>query len=116
MRKARWVVPLLLIVFVAGCATFNLGLKPWSERSPKEKASYFMSIYNAQYNDTLSMASSATLTDAQRKVVRAKKDVLMKLWPAIQAYDTIAVHGGIPTQLDEQVILDYINRLATMGG
>jgi polysaccharide pyruvyl transferase WcaK-like protein len=90
--------------------------KPWDERTPTEKSSYFMAIYNAQFRDTVAMASNPNITNDQRQIVRAKKQILSELWPAIQAYDTVVVHGGIPTQLSEQAILDYINRLATLGG
>jgi hypothetical protein len=113
--KAKRVVLLCLLAAVLiGCAT--VGVKPWAERSPMEKSSYFMSIYNRQYADAMAMASNSNLTEAQKVVVRKKKDVLEKAWPAIRAYDDIAVRGEIPSALSEQAILDYINQLATLGG
>lgn len=111
-RKALWLF--LIVVLVAGCAT--LGTKPWAERAPQEKASYFMSMYNKQFNDTLNMAKNPNITDAQRKVVRTKKDILTKLWLAIGTYDSIVIRGEIPSMLDEQTILNYINQLAAAGG
>lgn len=110
-RKVLWLF--LIVVLVAGCAT--LGTKPWAERAPQEKASYFMAMYNKQFNDTMNMAKNPNITDAQRKTVRTKKAILEKLWVAIGTYDSVVIRGEIPSALEEQRILDYINQLAAGG-
>ena len=114
MNRNRSILVVLILVLVAGCA--SLGVKPWMERTPQEKASYFMSIYNKQFTDTMNMAKNPNITEEQRKVVRVKKDLLTKLWLAIGTYDSIIIRGEIPSLLDEQKILDYINQLAAGGG
>ena len=106
-------VPFILITALVGCAT--LGVKPWNDRSPKEKASYFISIYNKQYNDTLRMANSPDITPSGREVVRRKKSLLTKMYVAVGTYNDIVVKGEIPTFFDEQAILDLINQLALEG-
>lgn len=113
MKRAKYLLGFLVIALIAGCAT--VGVKPWNERSPQEKSSYFMAIYNKQFQDTLRMAETPNLTEAQKNIVRKKKEILGKLWPAIQYYDSIVVRGEVPSVLNEQAILDLINRLATEG-
>lgn len=110
----RRCMSIVALVVLAGCA--SVGVKPWTERSPQEKSSYFMAIYNREFDDTMAMAKNPAITEAQKDVVRVKKNVLKKLWPAIKAYDEIVVQGKIPSVFDEQNILDMINRLATVGG
>jgi len=114
MNRNRSILIVLILVLVAGCA--SLGVKPWMERTPQEKASYFMSMYNKQFTDTMNMATNPNITQEQRKVVRVKKDLLTKLWLAIGFYDSAVIRGEVPSILDEQKILDYINQLAAGGG
>ena len=71
----------------SSCSIF--GTKPWSERTPKEKSSYFMAIYEKQFDDTLAMAQKPNLTEDQRKIIRTKKAILEKIWVAMWAYDDI---------------------------
>lgn len=113
--RSRKFVPILLVLAIAlaGCATF--GVKPWTERSPQEKSSYFMAIYNKQFNDTVRLAATPNITEAQKATIRKKKEILGKLYPAISFYDSIVARGEIPAIADEQAILDLINRLAMEG-
>ena len=108
MRK-RFAALGILILFLSGCAA--MGVKPWTDRSPQEKASYFMSIYNKVYADTARVAQTPGITEAQKVTVRKKVEILKKLHPAILAYDSIVARGEIPAIADEQAILDLINRL-----
>lgn len=114
MYNKKASISVVILLLLVGCAT--IGIKPWADRSPQEKASYFMSIYNKEFNDTRLVATNPNITDTQRKVVRIKKEILTKLWLAIGAYDSIVIRGEIPSIMDEQKILDYINQLATAGG
>lgn len=106
--KTKWAIPLLIIVLIAsGCAS----LKPWASKSPMEKSLHFFSIYNLQYADTLKMASTPGLSEKQKDVVEKKIAILEKMRSAIWAYDNIVVHGEIPTQADDDAILELIGRL-----
>ena len=113
MRKYRIVALVLVAAFVVGCA--SIGVKPWGDRSPQEKASYFMAIYNKQFNDTVRLAQTPNITEAQKAVIRKKKEILGKLYPAISFYDSVVARGEVPAIVDEQAILDLINRLAMEG-
>jgi hypothetical protein len=99
----------VILSFLAGCAT--LGLTPWAERTPKEKAIAFMQFYNSEYQDTFRMATDPKSTPAQKEVAMAKKKILAKLYPLIQGYDAIVVEGRIPPLDMEQQILGLINKL-----
>lgn len=107
IKKALSIFTVLCIL--AGCAT--LGLTPWAERSPKEKALAFMQFYNSEYQDTFRMATDPKSTSAQKEVAMAKKKILQKLYPLIQGYDAIVVEGKIPPIDLEQQILGLINKL-----
>lgn len=113
MRKSFVRLNLLLVlVLVTGlgaCAT--LGLKPLADRTPQDKAITFMELYNAQYADTMAMATNPDITDAQRVVVRAKKEVLQKVRPLIEMYVTLAVEGNTPSPVLEMEIIKYLNDL-----
>ena len=110
MRKFKIVgISLLLVMFLAGCAT--LGVKPWAERTPKEKALVILEAYNAEFQNTLSMALNPNLTESQKQVVRQKKAILMQLYPLIQLYVGVIEAGGIPSASDEQAILNLIDQL-----
>lgn len=93
-----------------------MGGVAWNERSPQDKSSYFMAMYNRQFNDTMSLASTPGITEGQKEIVRQKKAILEKLHPAIKAYDEIVARGEIPSALDEENIFNLINRLAAVGG
>jgi hypothetical protein len=115
MNQLKRVIPLVVLVcLLGGCSLF--ASKPWSERTPQEKSSYFMALYNAQYKDTMAMATNPNITEAQKKIVRAKREIFMKLWPCIMVYDEIVVQGEIPAAKYELEIFGLINRLAAAGG
>ena len=113
MRKKLVLLPLILIL-AAGCSWVGT-TKKWSDMTPKEKSTFFMGIYNRQYNDTVALASMPNLLEPQKEIVRAKKQMLTEMWPLIKAYDDIAVGGGVPSLDLESLINSYINRLIMLG-
>jgi len=115
MRNRKTALLALLAFTLAACGTLNIGMKPFNQMTPKEKSTYFMGVYNKQYADTMAMASMPNLVEQQKKVVRAKKDILTKAWPMIQAYDAIAVGGGTPSPAAEDAINNLINQLILVG-
>ena len=113
MRKRLIVFPAIIALLFFGCATLS-NTASWNTKSPKEKSLYFIKTYNQQYDDTMFMAKSPNLTEAQKQVVRTKKKILTNAWPAIHLYDSIAANGGVPSPEQEQVILNFINQLVSM--
>lgn len=97
------------VSFMYGCAT--TGGKPFTEWTAKQKAAYFMGIYNAQYDGYKAQVAWTDLTPAEKSVLKAKKDALTTVYPMIQAYDLLQAGGGIPSQAQEQEIMSMLDRL-----
>ena len=120
MRKDRVLIALSLVcVLMAGCALFGSNSKSFVDMTPKEKSTYFMSWYNAQYDDAKQMgalAQQGRLTDAQLMVYRAKKDLLTEARPLIGAYDMIVAAGEAPSPEQEQAIMALMNKMVALGG
>lgn len=109
MRKARWIVPLLLLCFVAGCATTGT-------LSTKGKATMILATYNAQTAYTVELSNRANLTEAQKESVRQRKAIIEKLDPMVKTYGALVGAGGVPSADMEQEIYKLIDRLVAMGG
>ncbi len=110
MRKFRIIgISVLVVMILAACAV--LGTKPWTDRTPKEKALAILDAYNAQYQNTMSMALTKDLTEVQKQMVRQKKALLKQAYPLIQLYVGIVEVGGTPSTKDEQAILNLIDQL-----
>ena len=110
MQKFKYVgILVLMVMFLCSCA--SLGMKPWGERSPKEKALAILEAYNAEFTNTMNMALKPDLTEGQKQMVRNKKALLIQVYPLIQLYLATVEAGGIPTIKDEQTILNLIDQL-----
>lgn len=117
MKRARVLVVLLVAVaIVAGCATMSVNAKPWAQQSPKERANFMLGIYNAQYDDTMRMATDPNATEGQKAMVAKKKAVLKQIRPLLSAYILIVDQGMSPSADEEAALLALINQLATIGG
>lgn len=100
----------IAIAFLVSCMP-QTGLKPVSDMSPKEKATFFMSVYNAQAEDYKKMVTTPNMTDDQKQVLREKKKLLTELYPMIGAYTTYVDAGAIPDAATEAAITGIINQL-----
>lgn len=111
-RKRLTIITVILCVaFLVSCATVNVNKpKQFWDMTSKEKLAYMYQIYNSQYDDYKSMAAMPNLTEAQKTMLRTKKDVLTKVEPLISTYDGM-VQAGTPTKAQEQQIYDLLNQL-----
>lgn len=109
MRIAKTLTLIIICIAFVSCAM--LGTKPWADRTPKEKALAILEAYNAQYQNTLSMALSPNLTEEQKQIVRTKKAIIKELHPLVSTYLAIVEIGGVPSAKDEQAILNLLDRL-----
>lgn len=112
--KTKSLVAVLVLLFVVGLmigCTSNI--KPVDEMTPKEKATFFLSMYNKQYDDYQAMASRADLTEAQKEFLREKKKVLTEVYPLIKMYADYVDAGSVPSAETEAQIINYLNRLST---
>lgn len=113
--KRKFVPLIILVIFALGC-TANMTMKPWSEQTPKDRLVWMMGVYNAQDRDYRSMAGMTNLTVAQKNVLKTKKDIMLKVYPLIDAYRLTVEGGGIPDASTERMILNLLNQLTSVGG
>jgi len=109
-RQLRILSVLLALIFCASilsCATVDI------ETTPSKRLAYMYQIYNAQYEDYVSMQDMPNLTDGQRQVMRTKKPILESLKLMIPAYDE-SVKAGAPNYQQEQEIYNFLNKLQQM--
>ena len=116
MNRKRSILLVLAIFIIAGCQTLNVNAKPWAQQTPKEKANFMLGVYNAQYDDTMRMASAPISTPAQKQIVVKKKAILTQIRPLLTVYLVMVDSGMKPTPEDEAALLALINQLATIGG
>ena len=116
MNRKRIIALGILVLFIAGCATMSVNAKPWAKQTPKERANFMLGIYNAQYDDTMRMATDPNTTVDQKAMVVRKKAILKKIRPLLSAYLIYVDQGMTPSVDDEAALLNLINELATAGG
>ncbi|MBV6343418.1 hypothetical protein [Candidatus Magnetobacterium casense] len=106
---------LICIVFATACAT--VGIKDYSTMTPKEKAYFFLATYNKADAEYRIQAVMPNLTDKDKELLRAKKAVMVEVYPLIDAYKmAVEQNVTIPPTL-EPLILSLLNRLGTkLGG
>lgn len=102
------IILIATIAFIVQC-TANLGIVPPEKMSPKELAVYAMRIYNQQYDLYMQKASLPDLSDAEKKILRGKKDALTAAFHTIKTY-TWYVDGNMypPAELQRE-LLKWIN-------
>ena len=123
MRKKITVLAFVLVFLLTACATINIKM------TDRDIASWMNSIYNAQYKDYLSWFNKdaqgnyvlkPNVPEAQKEVLRNKKEIFTKLHPLLITYSEYVKTGVVPTG----VVIDdvaaqatkYINDLIADGG
>lgn len=119
MNKIKDCRYLMVIVFacllLASCMHQPGTLKPIGDMTPKERATFFMGVYNAQAEDYKAMVAKPNLTEDQIKILHAKKKVLTEVYPLIKTHNVYVDNGAKPTAESEQAIMDLLNRLTSMA-
>lgn len=114
--KRKVYIPLAIVLVMCFACTANLAMKPWSEQTTKDRLVWMMGVYNAQDRDYRAVAAMPNMTDAQRKVLQHKKEIMLRVYPLIDAYRITVEGGGTPDTQTEQMILNLLNQLQTVGG
>lgn len=109
MRKL--IIPIVILMFVIGCTQ---NIKPISEMTPKEKATFFLSVYNDQAINYKTLASDPTLTEDQKVILRQKKKLMTEVYPLIFLYSSHVDSGEVPDHATEMAIINYLDRLGKM--
>lgn len=82
--------------------------------TPKEKSIWMLSVYNSQYEDYKVQAIRTDLTEAQKEILRKKKEILTKVYPMISIYTGYASNGVIPEKELETTIVSNLETLLSM--
>lgn len=107
------VLSVFLCIALLSC-TANIPLVPVDEMPPEQKAGFFMSFYNREYNDYLAVAQRTELTEEQRVILRKKKIILTRVYPMIENYSDYVAAGAIPSQASEAAIMELLNQAADL--
>lgn len=113
MKRFNWMgfmlLLALLMLFSFGCVGLQPSVKRVTDMTPKERATWMMEIYTAQYDDYEKMVKYPGLSAAQKEMLRQKYDALTKMWPLINTYNTYVDSDALPSPQLEQQIIDLIN-------
>ncbi len=104
----------MVVMMLSSCA--SLQGRTQQPLTAKQQATIWLGIYNAQYDDTLSIMSNPSSTAAQLKIARQKKAVLTDIWPLLKVYITVIDRGGVPTTADTVQLTGLINDLTSLAG
>ena len=115
MRKILTI--LLLVVFFLGvsCSMFP-NIKSYGDMTTKEKATLFNRLYVEQYDDYVQMAAMGNLSEEQKQIMRAKKNIFIKVQPLLLEYSNYAATGKLNTPGLEAEILKLLNELGAKVG
>jgi uncharacterized protein YceK len=103
----------MALAILSGCSLFTQGTTPAKPLTPTGKATIILHEWNAQFKDTMTLAirTAPPLTQVEKETVKTKKAVLAKSKPLIDAYVTLVMNGGVPTQQQEDEIVALINSI-----
>ncbi len=110
MKKAALFI--VVLALVAGCAAMGNG-KPFADLSHKQRAGIIASVWVQQY-DAYLFAQDAPLTEGQKKVMRVKREILVKMKPLIEAYAVYAKKGMIPPAVLTEKLFPLFTELTTL--
>jgi hypothetical protein len=109
--RSSFILLLFMSFILSGCAT-----TAQTTMTPKQQATVWMEIYNAQYDDTMRIMYNPNATDAQKEIGRKKKEILKVVWPLLKDYIFIVDSKGTPSMALELEILEQINQLTMLAG
>jgi hypothetical protein len=112
MRQVKQLgVLLFILMFVAGCATTGT-----TTLTPKQQATIFMEVYNASYDNAMTVMKNPASTPEQKEMALKKKDILTKVWPLLKVYVSTVEGGGTPSATDTATIISLIDQLTALTG
>ena len=112
-RDVRFVSLIFYLFFAAGflgCAGTG-GLQDPHSMGPKEFAVYINQAYVSSYDDYLMQVQRQDLSEAQKDVLRKKKQVLTEVWPQIRLYNRYINTGVLPEQELKDTIIKLLEKL-----
>jgi len=102
---------LLVVVMLLGCAYFQQQATTFQQLNTKQKLTWAMGVYNAEFADYQFKSSLTDLTESERKVLQKKREVLTQLHEAIGTLDKLYTATQMSDATQEQAILALITEL-----
>ena len=110
MRKFRY-IGVILTLFLISCATIDIGDVPFAKWSPKQKANFFMTMWESQ-KVTYDMMDAMTDKPADlMDVLQVKYQILEKSRIPVRIYANTVKNGGVPNQNSEDEIMKWLRQL-----
>ena len=100
---------LFLFFLVLACA--SIGVKSIDQMSGKERATFFMNIYNSQVADYRALVAMGNLTEDQKEILRIKRRIMVEVYPLIETYNVWVDNNAQPSVELEAQIIDLLNRM-----
>jgi len=107
----------LAMMVLTGCAGTGLLAKPWENFTPKEKAIYFMDVYNGSvetYKADLAQWKLMPPGEGRNVVgdtLKARYAVFAEVHPLLLTYKRYAENGEVPMESIEQNIIRLIGKM-----
>lgn len=86
MTRSKWFVLIAVTMLVAGCASVLDIRAKVAALTPLEKASWMMSVYNAEALDFAAKAKTVPMSPELARVLEVKRKLLTVAYPLIKAY------------------------------
>jgi len=100
---------LFLFLFVMACV--STGVKSIGQMSPKEKATFFMNVYNSQVADYRAVVEAGNLTEDQKEILRMKRKIIVEVYLLIETYNVWIDNDAEPSVELETKIIGLLNRM-----
>lgn len=113
-KSFRLLMAMLLVLPILTLTACPPNQKTLSEMSGKEKATWMLSVYNAQYADYKVQAARTDLDEAKKEILREKKKILTEVYPLIKIYVGLVDTGVLPDVDLETTIIQNLERLLGM--
>jgi len=110
-KSVKSILILFMVFSMVGCGGLQGAVKQFSEMTPKERATFVMSAWNANYRDAVAMSNMPNLTAEVAKTVRIKKQILTESKPLVDSYVRTIEGGGTPDQATQDLIMQFLNKL-----
>ena len=114
MKKFKILGIILVLFLVAGlasCATLDIGDVPFAKWSPKQKANFFMTMWESQKITYDMMDEMTNKPPDLMEVLQVKYQILEKSRIPVRTYANIVKTGGVPNQSSEDEIMKWLRQL-----
>jgi hypothetical protein len=114
-RNLKLIPIILILLFIAGCGTMNVGQVPWykaiTDWQPKQRADFMMSMWLSEKQSYDTMNAIENKPADLIKTLEVKNKILEESRVPMRMYVTMVNAGGTPDQKSEQQLVDWLRQL-----